>query len=38
MYQKGIMVQGAPVPEKLTTGQINAQKGSSKGSLANSSV
>lgn len=29
------MLQGAPVPEKLATGQINAQKGSSKGSQPN---
>ena len=38
VYQEGIMQQGAPVPEKITEGQVNAQKGSSKGSLSNSTA
>lgn len=32
------MQQAAPVPEKKTEGQVNAQKGSSKGSQTNSSA
>lgn len=38
MYQSGIMVQAAPVPEKIPTGQINAQKGSAKGQQLNSTA